>query len=92
MVRADPGGSGSMAAIDPQLMAQMNASIKNGGETLVNQGGSNTAGEDLEIYSHALGTALTAPYPAPGMDKVASDFERASSIRPDAWNKGAMLA
>src|SRR6266567_3829280 len=41
MVRADPGGGGggSIAAIDPRLMAQMNTSIKNGGETLVNQGG-----------------------------------------------------
>jgi hypothetical protein len=26
------------------------------------------------------------------MDKIRSDFERASSNRPDAWNKGAMLA
>jgi hypothetical protein len=56
------------------------------------QSGSRTAADDLEIYSHALGTALSAPYPAPRMDKVKSDFERASSIRPDAWNKGAMLA
>jgi hypothetical protein len=56
------------------------------------QSGSKTADEDLKIYSHALGTALTAPYPAPGMDKVSGDFERASSNRPDAWNKGAMLA
>lgn len=41
MVRADPGGGGggSISAIDPQLMAQMNTSLKNGGETLVNQGG-----------------------------------------------------
>lgn len=223
MVRAAPGGGGSIAAIDPQLMAQMNRSIKNGGETLVNQGGnlksqfsnlyldtsplaeivsignwahdqlpmltrrqtlaaaiddtpgahfydeyatgmylspaqaaqqgsdlarqfmelnstdaegarraheialelashkddraftsafygtlgpqrtkiipiymtqsgSQTAADDLKIYSHALGTALSAPYPAPGMDKIRSDFERASSNRPEAWNKGAMLA
>jgi len=56
------------------------------------QSGSRTAAGDLKIYSHALGTALSAPYPAPGMDKVSSDFERASSNRPDAWNKGAMLA
>jgi hypothetical protein len=56
------------------------------------QSGSQTAAGDLKIYSHALGTALSAPYPAPGMDKVSSDFERASSNRPDAWNKGAMLA
>jgi hypothetical protein len=56
------------------------------------QSGSGTAADDLEIYSHALGTALTAPYPAPGMDEVKRDFERASSNRPDAWNKGAMLA
>jgi hypothetical protein len=55
------------------------------------QSGSSTAADDLEIYSHALGTALSAPYPAPGMDRVSSDFERASSNRPDAWNKGAML-
>ena len=54
--------------------------------------GSDTAAEDLKIYSHALGTALTAPYPAPGMDKVKSDFERPSTVRPDAWCKGAMLA
>lgn len=196
MVRADPGGGGggSIAAIDPQLMGQMNTSIKNGGETLVNQGSSlksrfsdlyldtaplaeivsighwaqdqlpmltrrqtlaaaidntpgahfydedatgmyltpeqaasdgtdlarqfmelnstdaagakraheialelarhkdDTAADDLKTYSHALGTALSAPYPAPGMDKVRSDFERASTNRPDAWNKGAMLA
>jgi hypothetical protein len=56
------------------------------------QSGSTTAAEDLKIYSYALGTALTAPYPAPGMDKVKSDFERPSTVRPDAWNKGAMLA
>src|SRR6266536_3765198 len=56
------------------------------------QSGSRTAAGDLKIYSHALGTALSAPYPAPGMDKVSSDFRRASSNRPDAWNKGAMLA
>jgi hypothetical protein len=56
------------------------------------QSGSKTAAEDLKIYSHALGTALTAPYPAPGMDRVKSDFERPSTVRPDAWNKGAMLA
>jgi hypothetical protein len=56
------------------------------------QSGSSTAADDLKIYSHALGTALTAPYPAPGMDKVKSDFERPSPNRPDAWNKGAMLA
>ncbi len=56
------------------------------------QSGSRTAADDLKIYSHALGTALTAPYPAPGMDKVKSDFEHPSPVRPDAWNKGAMLA
>ena len=56
------------------------------------QSGSRTAADDLKTYSHALGTALTAPYPAPGMDKVKSDFEHPSPVRPDAWNKGAMLA
>jgi hypothetical protein len=56
------------------------------------QSGSDTAADDLKIYSHALGTALTAPYPAPGMDKIRSDFERHTDVRPDAWNKGAMLA
>jgi hypothetical protein len=56
------------------------------------QSGSDTAADDLKIYSHALGTALTAPYPAPGMDKIRSDFERHTDVRPDAWSKGAMLA
>jgi hypothetical protein len=60
--------------------------------TYMAQSGSQTAADDLKIYSHALGTALTAPYPAPGMDKIRSDFERHSDVRPDAWNKGAMLA
>lgn len=56
------------------------------------QSGSDTAADDLRIYSHALGTALSAPYPAAGMDRVRGDFERPSDNRPDAWNKGAMLA
>lgn len=56
------------------------------------QSGSDTAADDLRIYSHALGTALSAPYPARGMDRIRSDFERPSENRPDAWSKGAMLA
>jgi hypothetical protein len=39
VVPAEPGGGGgSIAGIDPQLMARMNTSIKNGGDVLVNQG------------------------------------------------------
>src|SRR6266545_2719638 len=57
----------------------------------LSQSGSRTAQEDLRIYSQAFGTALSAPYPPPGMDAVRRDFERPSN-RPDAWDKGAMLA
>jgi hypothetical protein len=164
MVRADPGGGGGGSI----------AAIKNGGETLVNQGGNlrnrfsnlfldtaplaeivsigNWAHDQLPMLTrrqtlaaaiddtpgahfydeYATGmylspAARTRPeglrpgqavhgaqlhrrggrqarppdragnraeraLPGARMDKVSSDFERASSNRPDAWNKGAMLA
>jgi hypothetical protein len=55
------------------------------------ESGSDTAREDLRVYSQALGTALSAQYPPAGMDAVRGDLERPSN-RPDAWDKGAMLA
>ncbi len=58
----------------------------------LSQSGSETARGDLEIYSHALGTALVAQYPPAGMDIVRRDLERPSGNRADAWDKGAMLA
>ncbi|MEV6007492.1 hypothetical protein AB0M29_11855 [Streptomyces sp. NPDC051976] len=61
--------------------------------TLLASTGSKTAGTDLMVYSHALGTATEAGYPAPGFDKVVSYFtsplpEGAGTV---AWDRAAML-
>ncbi|SEG83221.1 hypothetical protein SAMN05216223_11424 [Actinacidiphila yanglinensis] len=61
--------------------------------TLLASTGSSTAGNDLMVYSHALGTATKAGFPAPGFDKVVSYYtsplpKGSTSV---AWNRAAML-
>jgi hypothetical protein len=61
--------------------------------TLLASTGSSTAGTDLMVYSHALGTATRAAYPAPGFDKVVQTFTSPlpKGANAAAWNRAAML-
>jgi hypothetical protein len=60
---------------------------------LLAESGSSTARADLEVFSHAFGVAVSARYPAPGMDKVKQSFTTPLP-RGDygaAWTRAAML-
>lgn len=55
--------------------------------------GSDTAPEDLEIYSKAFGAASRAPYPAPGFDKVKKLYTQPvpKGDYPAGWDRMAMM-
>jgi hypothetical protein len=57
--------------------------------------GSSTAAADLETYSHAFATAVSAQYPAPGFDKVKKTYltkiPEPGNVEAE-WNRAAMLS
>ncbi|WP_328467207.1 DUF6571 family protein [Streptomyces sp. NBC_00448] len=61
--------------------------------TLLASTHSSTAGSDLTVFSHALGTATDAAYPVPGFDKVVSYYTSPlpKGSNSAAWNRAAML-
>ncbi|MGW2422240.1 hypothetical protein ACWC0C_23800 [Streptomyces sp. NPDC001709] len=73
------------AALNPNLAQNL--------PTFLTSTGSSTAGEDLQAYSQALGTACSDDYPAPGFDKVKKLYLTAPPKGDNvlAWNRGAML-
>jgi hypothetical protein len=74
------------ANLDPPIQAENLPS-------LLASTGSPTAGDDLKIFSEALGTAFSATYPAPGLDKVKNLYLAPvpKGAYAMGWDRAAML-
>lgn len=75
------------ANLDPVLVTTLPANLA--------ATGSSTAADDLKIYSHAFGTAVSATSPAPGFDKVKQAYLKPlpdEGYTVPAWNRAAMMA
>ncbi|MGH3319396.1 MAG: hypothetical protein ACRDN9_04295 [Streptosporangiaceae bacterium] len=80
-----------LTAFYAQLHAQNELQIL---PSLIASTGSDTAKADLKAISQTLGTAVSAPYSAPGFDAVKKSFTEPppEGANATAWNRGALLA